>query len=113
MPKLPKIKDVDHFYYSQSEISNPQWIHFTSRPNDLPAPFPVFRLFTFDLCPMPYAFQFRIPHSDFKIPTSAFRLPHSNNHLELGLTGSQRFDLGNQIAHGLGKLDAVAGTDPG
>jgi len=71
---MPKIKDVDHFYYSQSEISNPQWIHFTSRPNDLPAPFPVFSPFTFDLCPMPYAFQFRIPTSKFRLPHSHFRI---------------------------------------
>ena len=83
--------------------------------------------------------KFRIPHSDFRIlsssippfaflfppshllifspseffPTSAFRLPHSDDHLELGLAGPQSFDLGDQIAHDLGKLDAVAGTDPG
>ena len=172
MPKLPKIKDVDHFYYSQSEISNPQWIYFTSRPNGFPAHFPVFSPLTVDLCPMPYAFPFRLPtsvlcfillfphsafplphsvfcpltsvlwfltpdtrhlsplhalrsapcsmlfNSDFRIlfssiPHSAFPLPHSDDHLQLGLAGSQSFDLGNQIAHDLGKLDAVAGTDPG
>jgi hypothetical protein len=37
----------------------------------------------------------------------------SNHHLEFGLTGPQSFDLRNQTAHDLGKLDAVAGTDPG